>query len=392
MLKEEKMKNKIFISSFIAFVLAIQCLVYAETPNENLFNGLSVQSHVNKIYSNERKEELKSNILNYDDIDDLVHLYNPEILNNWNSFENNKTSEDVYNKYQDAADILFSQAGNQDSDMQEAMISAQGIAMQIQADKNADDSYTKFLTNYLVEKQLVLATKIDDLNYQKNSYQLLKATEAVNEAERKASSAADALKFGSGTQVENLTSKKAVIDARSSLISAESNQKKYKRNLLVNCGKPMSDDIYITPVDLDNGNYIESINLANDYQVALKNNVQYEIYRRKIENARTEEVKNENTILYESAPNKIYNDLENKYSNILDAVDTCINRSIAYDLAQDNLKKAKNEYDHGNISLKEYESMNYNIVVARNDLMISKFDLKIAAETYKYAVLGFGDC
>lgn len=391
--KEERMRKTKFIKIIsLAFVLLLTFNSFAELGIIEYFNALTPQSHVNRLYTAERKNELKGKIVNYNDIEDMIHLYNPEILNNWNSWENNKSSQDIYDEYQDAANILFDVAGSQDSEMQEGMVLAQGRAMQIQADKNASDSYTNFLSNYLSEMQLVLSTKILDLNYQKSAYELLNANESILEAKRKMEKAENALKYGAGTQVELLTAKKAVVDAESAHISAESAQKTYKRKLLLNCGKPASDDIYITPIDLNLDLDINSIKLNDDYQMALAHNIQYEIYRRKIENARTDEVKNEYKILYESAPEKIYNDLENKYRNILDAVDTSYNREVALKLAKDNLAKANNEYEHGNISSKELLTAEYNVAVANNNVQIAKYDLKIAVETYKYAVMGYANC
>lgn len=393
MLKEEKMRKIKYIK---VLSLAISILLtfnsFAELGIIEYFNELTPQSHVNKMYPASRKDELKGNIVNYNDIEDMIHLYNPEILNNWNSWRNNKSSQDVFEEYQDAADRLYDAASSQDSELQEGMMMAQGRAMQIQADKSASDSYTNFLENYLAEMQLVLSTKILDINYQKSAFELLNAEDNIKEARRGQEKAENALKYGSGTQVDLLTAKKAVVDAESALLSAESAQRTYKRKLLLNCGKTSSDDIYITPIDLSIDLNIDTININNDYQMALAHNIQYEIYRRKIENARTEEVKNEFKILYESAPEKIYNDLENKYRNIIDAIDTNHNREIAFNLAKDNLTKANNEYEHGNISEKELLTADHNVTIARNNLQSAKYELKIAVETYKYSVSGFADC
>ena len=276
--------------------------------------------------------------------------------------------------------------------MQEDMMSAQGRAMQIQADKNVSDSYINFLSNYLAEKQLVLTTKILDINYQKSAYELLNANEAIKESERNLTKAENALKYGSGTQVELLTAKKAVADAKSSLIAAESAQKANKIKLILNCGKSASDNIYITPIDLSLDIDINAINLTADFETAKNNNIQLEIYKRKIDNARTEEVKNEFTILYEAAPDKIYNDLENKYRSILDAVDTNANRQVALTLANDNLKKAKDEYEHGNISVKEFLTVEYNLAVANNNVLAAQYDLKLAVENYKNILDGYSNC
>lgn len=393
MLKEERMKRTKFIKILsLAFIVLFAFNSFADLGDIEYFNELIPQTHVNKLYSDERKNALKGNKVSYNDIEDMVHLYNPEVLNNWNSWENNKSSQDIYDEYQDAANILYDAAGSQDSEMQEGMMLAQGRAMQIQADKNASDSYTNFLSNYLSEMQLVLSTKILDLNYQKSAFELLNANESILESKRNMEKAQNALNFGAGTQVELLTAKKAVVDAESARISAESSQKTYKRKLLLNCGKPASDDIYIEPIDLGLGLDISSIKLNDDYQMALAHNIQYEVYRRKIENARTDEVKNEYKILYESAPEKIYNDLENKYRNILDALDSSYNREVALKLAKDNMEKADNEYEHGNISTKELLTAQYNLSVANNNVQIAKYDLKIAVETYKYSVMGFFTC
>jgi len=393
MLKEERMKRTKFIKILsLAFIVLFAFNSFADLGDIEYFNELIPQTHVNKLYSDERKNALKGNKVSYNDIEDMVHLHNPEVLNNWNSWENNKSSQDIYDEYQDAANILYDAAGSQDSEMQEGMMLAQGRAMQIQADKNASDSYTNFLSNYLSEMQLVLSTKILDLNYQKSAFELLNANESILESKRNMEKAQNALNFGAGTQVELLTAKKAVVDAESARISAESSQKTYKRKLLLNCGKPASDDIYIEPIDLGLGLDISSIKLNDDYQMALAHNIQYEVYRRKIENARTDEVKNEYKILYESAPEKIYNDLENKYRNILDALDSSYNREVALKLAKDNMEKADNEYEHGNISTKELLTAQYNLSVANNNVQIAKYDLKIAVETYKYSVMGFFTC
>lgn len=393
MLKEEKMREIKFISIIsLLLTIILSSNVFAELGKIEYFNGLDPQLHVNKIYSTERKKELQENVIDYGDIDDMIHLYNPEILNNWNSWNNNKSAQDVYDAYQDAADILYNSASSQDSDMQVGMMEAQGRAMQIQADKNASDSYTDFLTNYLSEMKLTLSTKVLDINYQKSVFELLNADETINEAKRQMEKAENALKYGSGTQVDLLTAKKAVTDSQSARMLAESSQKTYLRKLILNCGKNSFNDIYVSPVDLNVGIDISSIKLNEDYQKALANNIQYEIYRRKIENARTDEVQNEFKILLEAAPQKIYNDLETKYRNILDAVDTNYNREIALNLAKDNLSKANNEYEHGSISKKELLTSEYNVAVANNNLQVAKYDLKIAVETYKYAVMGFVDC
>ena len=194
-------------------------------------------------------------------------------------------------------------------------------------------------------------------------------------------------------KIDLLNAKKAVADARSNQVLAESNQKTNKRNLLINCGKQANDSVYVAPVDfIVDANKVMSINLNDDYQHALSHNIQREIYRRKIDNARTEEVKNELKISYDASSEKIYNDLEKKYSDILDAIDTVNNRQISLNLANSNYTKANNEFAHGNISEKELRTASYEVKVANSNLVIANYDLKIAYETYNDAVKGYSDC
>lgn len=391
MQREGKMK-RINLYKILAFIISI-CMV---TPHYAIsdyigeyFDGISPDAHIYR-YDN-KKGSLSSSSIDYENIDSYVHYYNPEVLNYWNDWENNKSSENIYDDYVAAADNLYASAGSSDSDLQAGIANAQGDAMMIQADKNVVDSYVNFLDYYLKEKKLVLATKILDINYHKSEYEVLNAEEEYNEAVRKEESADNALKYGSGTEVEYLTAKKQTIDARSSKVAAESSRKTYMRNLLINCGMAYDADIFIAPFDLEEGIDVSNINLENDYQYALAHNVQYEIYRRKRNNARTTEVQKEYDILIEAAPKNIYNDLETKYSNILDLVETKYNREIAYSLALSNYTKAQNEYSAGNISEKEYMTFETNVRKALYNLAMVKYDFKIAFEEYNASVMGYGN-
>ncbi len=391
MQREGKMK-RINLYKILAFIISI-CMV---TPHYAIsdyigeyFDGISPDAHIYR-YDN-KKGSLPSSSIDYENIDSYVHYYNPEVLNYWNDWENNKSSENIYDDYVAAADNLYASAGSSDSDLQAGIANAQGDAMMIQADKNVVDSYVNFLDYYLKEKKLVLATKILDINYHKSEYEVLNAEEEYNEAVRKEESADNALKYGSGTEVEYLTAKKQTIDARSSKVAAESSRKTYMRNLLINCGMAYDADIFIAPFDLEEGIDVSNINLENDYQYALAHNVQYEIYRRKRNNARTTEVQKEYDILIEAAPKNIYNDLETKYSIILDLVETKYNREIAYSLALSNYTKAQNEYSAGNISEKEYMTFETNVRKALYNLAMVKYDFKIAFEEYNASVMGYGN-
>lgn len=381
-----KCKKSLFLSFALIISITITSFADFNISKEEIFNGLDPQKVLNKIWTSTEKNKLKSGTVLYENIDDMVHLFNPEILNNWNEWENNKSSNDIYNDYMDAASRLENSGS---SDVENEIYAAQADAMRIQADKNADDSYTKFLTYYLEEKNTVLATKILSLNYYKTDYELKNAEESIAECERKLETEKNKLSVGSGTRVDYLSAEKNLSDAKSTLITAKSNKSTYQRNFLTNVGYSMNDNIKIGEVSLDTTSYIQKINLNNDYEKALKNNIQYEIYKRKLNNANTKEVKNEYQILVDAAEQKIYNDIESKYNDVMDAMETLANRITAIQYVERALKQAENNFATGNISEKEYKTALYNNNVANNNGDIAKYDLKIACENYEASVNGY---
>lgn len=380
---------KIIFSLLFIMICQLQCIA-ADVKIENYFNDLNPIQHIH--HFDDRKGSLSKDSIAYDDIIDYVHYYNPEVLTNWNAWENNKSAEDVYNDYIDAYDRIYDSASGQDSDVQAGIGFAQADAMLIQADKNVSDSYVDFLTYYLREKQLTLSTKILDINYHKSNFELLNAAEALAEAQRKEDSATNALKYGSGTEVDLLMAKKAVVDANTNIITITSAQNTNKRNLVANCGMINETNVNIVPITVYDNFDITTINFDSDYEYALSKNVQYEIYKRKKENARTDEVKNEYDILIEAAPKNIYNDLQTKYMNILDVLNTKASRDVAYSLAFSSYNKANDEYKNGRISLKEFKTAEYNLNAARNNLELIKYDLSAAIENYSATKEGFGNC
>lgn len=386
-MKERIRKNRYIILPILIVLLCGNVFADMTVPD---FNGVGPQNHINKIYSAERKNELKTGNIKYDDIDDIIHIYNPEVLNNWNSWSNNKSANDVYEEYQDAADTLS--GGGGDSEVQNAMIMAQADAMQIQADKSYSDSYIDFLTYLKAEKSIALQTKILYINYFKSDYALYSSTENFAEATRKAESVKNNYKYGNATKVEYLQAEKAKSDANSAYVIADSNRRTYLRNLLINCGRSMNDEVIVEPKAIDVTNLIATINLEQDYEKALKNNYQFEIYKKGKENVRSTEVKNEMQINIDAAPQKIYNDIETKYRTILDVIDANKNKEIALNLARDTFNQAKNSYNHGSISKKDYQSVESQVKIAENDLLASAYDITIAYLNYIAAVDGLASC
>ena len=350
--------------------------------------NITAYDHLYKIRTNEEKSRLSDNTIYFDEIDDIINLYNPTVQNNWNSYEANKTSTDVYNDYMDAYDSLDALASSTDNEVQAAMYRAQADAMRINADKNVEDSTVNFLNYYMLEKNLVLATKTLLINYYKYGVEEGKANANLKEANRKYETVKNNFDVGNATRVEYLLAVKNVNDAKANVISANSKLQNARRNLLINCGKSVADEVIIMQPNLVSPDFIKSINVAVDTVKAINNNIQYEIYKRQYENASSTEMKNQNRINMSSAENYIRADVEKKYNDLRDQLSIYDTELINTNYVKDEFKLAENSFNMGSISEKEFETARYNKNIADFNLTLANFDLAIAYQNYLATING----
>lgn len=370
--------------NIIIFGILISLFINSVTYSLNI----TAYEHLYKIRSSEEKNRLSDNIIYFDEIDDIISLYNPTVQNNWNSYEANKSSTDVYNDYMDAYDSLDSLASSTDNEVQAAMYRAQADAMKINADNNVVDSTVNFLNYYMLEKNLVLATKTLLINYYKYGIEEGKANANLKEANRKYETAKNNFDVGNITRVEYLLAAKNVDDARANMISANSKVKNAKRNLLINCGKSVTDEVIVMQPSLVSPDFIKGINISVDTIKAINNNIQYEIYKRQYENASSTEMKNQNQINMSSAENYIRADVEKKYSDLNDQLSIYNTELINLEYVKDEFKLAENSFSMGSISEKEFETARYNKNIADFNLTIANYDLAIAYQNYLATVNG----
>ena len=382
-MKKHKSKRIFTITLSLALMISFSVSSFAEElPDINTF------SHIYKNYDANKKSLLNDENLSFDEIEDLIHMNNATVKSNWNSFENRKSSDDIAGDYLDAADSLEELASNATSDVQMAMYQAQAEAMRMNADSNADDSNTNFLNYLIVEKNLVLQTKTLYIDYLKSLYEVINAEEDVKEAKRKLETAINNENLGNGTRIETLTARKSESDAEASLMTANSNKRTNYRNLLINLGFDVNKEIAINELSNIDVNIINTIDINSDYEKALENNHQFETFKRRLNNANTDEYKKQYQIQIDSAPSFIRSDLEKKYADIQDAYSSYVNMQISLELYQDEHEKASKEYTTGNISKKEYLTKVTNLNKGKNEVKKAMYDIMKAYEIYLASVNG----
>ncbi|MBR1453274.1 MAG: hypothetical protein IJ593_01315, partial [Lachnospiraceae bacterium] len=82
----------ILISSIILLSISmLSFYTYADfDENMKIFNELKPSEFIN----GNKNKNLDKKSIRYDEIETYIHTFNPEILNNWNIWENNKSAND----------------------------------------------------------------------------------------------------------------------------------------------------------------------------------------------------------------------------------------------------------------------------------------------------------
>ena len=245
-----------------------------------------------------------------------------------------------------------------------------------------------FLNYYIVEKNISLATKTLFINVYKYNISLQIKKAELAEAKRQFDSAKLNYEEGNIVRADYLQALKNWRTAEADVSLISSNITSAKRNLMLNCGKNITDNIEIGEIKHISVDDIQNINLYDDTNNAIDNNYQYDIYKRQYENARSIEMQNQNKINVGYAPNYIKADVEEKYYALKDANTALFTYQTAYDYQEQARKIAQNEYFQGKISEKQYNTAVSDAYIANLNSLQAQFDLDIAYENYKAVVSG----
>ena len=346
---------------------------------------VDTNAFIYKKYDEETKRALEDNIINYDEIDDLVHEYNPNVLSWWNSYKNNKTATEVYDDYMDSYYRIMDSADSSESDAATARLYAQAYSIKLLADNNTNDSIISFWNYQIDEIKLCLDARKKFINYYITYYNEKIAELNANEARRLANAANVKHQVGLETELTFLQSNKNADDAVANLDLAKSNHAVADKNLKIACGKSVSNDVVIgaipnTRVD------INTIDLLNDIEKAKVNNIYLKTYNRAFKNANTEEMKNYNQILVDYANEAITSSVKNYYDILNNQVSSLTTRETSSVLMAQQLSKAKADLANGKISEADYQTSVYNAEVSKIQVDIQLLNVLSAYEDYRYAV------
>lgn len=349
-------------------------------------------------YSAEKWATLRDNKLEFDEISDLVHEYNPTVVQNEISYKDylTKNRDDVAQDYYDKANEIYSNINYPDSDdanygsgVAAALRNEQQAkSLMEQGDENTDDQATMRLQYDQSEAKLAKQAQGLMITYWTQYYNLDGQKARVEQAKLSYQSEQNRLAAGMSTQSKVLSAKESVSNAEAALVTAESNLASTKESLCLMLGWGYGADVEIAELAEPDQSKIAAIDVNADIQTALENSYAYRLTKKQLTNARTDSVKEKLSETEKNQKETISNSVKSAYDSLLLAQSGYEQAQSALALQEVSMKSADAKLAAGTITKNTYESQKASYTTAQVTAQTQKLSLLQAMVDYDWAVNG----
>ena len=349
-------------------------------------------------YSAEKWATLRDNKLEFDEISDLVHEYNPTVVQNEISYKDylTKNRDDVAQDYYDKANEIYSNISYPDSDdanygsgVAAALRNEQQAkSLMEQGDENTDDQATMRIQYDQAEARLAKQAQGLMITYWTQYYNLDGQKARVEQAKLSYQSEQNRLAAGMSTQSKVLSAKESVSNAEAALVTAESNLASTKESLCLMLGWGYGVDVEIAELAEPDQSKIAAIDVNADIQTALENSYAYRLTKKQLTNARTDSVKEKLTETEKNQRETISNSVKSAYDSLLLAQSGYEQAQSALALQEVSMKSADAKLAAGTITKNTYESQKASYTTAQVTAQTQKLSLLQAMNDYDWAVNG----
>ena len=349
-------------------------------------------------YSAEKWATLRDNKLEFDEIKDLVHEYNPTVIQNEISYKDylTKNRDDVAQEYYDKANEIYSNINYPDSD--DANYGS-GVAAALhneqqaknlmeQGDENTDDQATKRIQYDQAEARLAKQAQGLMITYWTQYYNLDSQKARIEQAKNSYQSEQNRLAAGMSTQSKVLSAKESVSNAEAALVTAESNLASTKESLCLMLGWSYGADVEIAELPEPYQSKIAAIDVNADIQTALENSYAYRLIQKQLTNARTDTIKEKLTETEKNQKETISNSVKSAYDSLLLAQSNYEQAQSALALEEVSMKSANAKLVAGTITKNTYENQKASYTTAQVTAQTQKLSLLQAMNDYDWAVNG----
>ena len=344
--------------------------------------------------SEEDWAHLRDNVLEWYEIEDLVHEYNATVLKNREELSKderrNKDAEKVRDYLLSEADDYDSLAANTESALLAATYQTQADSMRSQADSNVTDFEILQLDNELIEKNLVRSAQNLFINYYTAIAKKAGAEASVVYLERAYASSVNRKNAGMATELDVLTAQEALENARAALVSNDTEIRNSMSSLQVLCGWVYDSSAEIREVPEVDPASFSSIDPEADLTQALAAS-----YTLKMDEIRLKNARNLYPNLVAQYESQLAGDTNSFKVSFRGAYDTLINAGLAYNnavadhaLKAQDLAAAQRRLSHGLISQIEYDGVQNELVSMETAERTAYLSMVSAKAAYDMAVRG----
>ena len=349
-------------------------------------------------YSAEKWATLRDNKLEFDEISDLVHEYNPTVVQNEISYKDylTKNRDDVAQDYYDKANEIYSNISYPDLDdanygsgVAAALRNEQQAkSLMEQGDENTDDQATMRIQYDQAEAKLAKQAQGLMITYWTQYYNLDGQKARIEQAKLSYQSEQNRLAAGMSTQSKVLSAKESVSNAEAALVTAESNLASTKESLCLMLGWGYGADVEIAELAEPDQSKIAAIDVNADIQAALENSYAYRLTKKQLTNARTDSVKEKLSETEKNQRETISNSVKSAYDSLLLAQSSYEQAQSALALQEVSMKSADAKLAAGTITKNTYESQKASYTTAQVTAQTQKLSLLQAMNDYDWAVNG----
>lgn len=357
-------------------------------------------------YTQEKWAALRDNVMEYEELNDLIHEYNATVLNNRAEYDDyrGKSSDRFKNDYADTVQDLYDASDkmleNVDED-QPGYASAlagsistriQAQRMQETADSENMDGDIKKLEYDRQEAELVRTaqTKMNQYWQKVKNRQSLEASLSL--AQARESAAAVRVQAGMEPQARLMEAQEAVQSAQASIQASDQEMDTVRRELCLLTGWSYDASPEIREIPVTRTVDLGAIDLEGDKQRAVEQNYALRAAKGKMNNTNYGTVQNKVLqVNVGEAEQKIKTDVENRYQNLKQAQLDQDQAAAELALEQRNLAAASRKLENGSIKRNEYLEIQDGYAAKAAAEQVSALKLTQAQEDYWWAVNGLAD-
>ncbi|MCI8516362.1 MAG: TolC family protein [Hungatella sp.] len=340
--------------------------------------------------SAEEWARLRDDVLEYEEIEDLIHEYNTTVLNNEQQYrkDSGKTAEDLVEDLLNQADDHWEAASQSEDDMSAILSEINARNAERSAENNVDDSKSKYIEYALAEKRIVIQAQTAMNTYYKLQYQLTSLRKNRDMLEAALTSAQGRRTVGMATQAEVLTAQQNLQSADAQILSLENQIETTRQNMIVMMGWGQGAFPEIRPMPATDLQRLDAMDVAADTQKALEADYTLKLHQQNLENSTNDENRRIYSQSITDDRQQIAMAVSDSYQKVMQAKNSLDEAVLNLDVATKTWNTASTKNRLGTISRLEYLQAEAAVVSAQMDREMKNLELFQAMETYDWVVKG----